>query len=158
MAALFLGLFSTGEFSYDDGLNISRSMNIALEQRSGGYGAGRFIAYNTDAGGRRSAGAAAEETGFAAPLVRRGSKLRLALPEERDSRRLESPQTEWDLMCGLIMAYRTGAEVSARGYMERQAREKALVVRGLLKVWAERAGDEDLRKEGDAILFGLPSD
>jgi hypothetical protein len=68
---------------------------------------------------------------------------------------MKSPQTEWDLLCGLILAYRTGAEVSARGYMERLARDKASVVKALLRVWTDRVGQEDLKKEGESILFGL---
>ena len=156
MAVLFLGLFGLKAFAYDEGLNLSRSMNIALEERTAGYTVnGRFIGVNRDAGTGRTAGAGAEETGFAAPLVRKGSKLRLALPEERDPRRMKSPQTEWDLLCGLILAYRTGAEVSARGYMERLARDKASVVKALLRVWTDRVGQEDLKKEGESILFGL---
>jgi len=156
MAVLFLGLFGLKAFAYDEGLNLSRSMNIALEERTAGYTVnGRFIGVNRDVGAGRAAGAGAEETGFAAPLVRKGSKLRLALPEERDPRRMKSPQTEWDLLCGLILAYRTGAEVSARGYMERLARDKASVVKALLRVWTDRVGQEDLKKEGESILFGL---
>jgi|WetSurMetagenome_2_1015567.scaffolds.fasta_scaffold1568622_2 hypothetical protein len=46
---------------------------------------GRFIGINTEA---------AEDTGFHAPLLRKGSKLRLARPEERNEKRLENPQTE----------------------------------------------------------------
>ncbi|MBR4523522.1 MAG: alanine:cation symporter family protein, partial [Kiritimatiellae bacterium] len=44
--------------------------------------------------------------GYFAPLAKKGSKLRLVLPEERVKRRLEEPQNEWDIMQGVIMAYR----------------------------------------------------
>ena len=156
MAMLLFGVFGLGKFDYDDALNLSKSLNIALEAKTGGYAAnGRFIGVNTQESGRRAAGLRAHESGFAAPLVRKGSKLRLALPEERDPRRLENPQTEWDLLQGTIMAYREGMEVTAKGYLQNRAGEKASVVKNILGVWAEGAADAQLRKEARAIRFGL---
>ena len=53
MAALLLALFGLNDFSYDEGLNLSRSLNISLENRSGGYLAnGRFIGVNGVRSGR----------------------------------------------------------------------------------------------------------
>ncbi len=156
MAMLLFGIFGLGDFGYDDALNLSKSLNIALETKTGGYAAnGRFIGINTQESGRRAAGLNAHESGFAAPLVRKGSKLRLALPEERDPRRLATPQTEWDLLQGTIMAYREGMEISARGYIQNKAGEKAPIVKSLLNVWAEEMAEEALKKEARAILFGL---
>lgn len=156
MAMLLFGIFGLGEFDFDDALSLSRSLNIALETRTGGYLAnGRFIGINTWESERRSVGAGARETGFAAPLVRKGNKLRIALPEERDSHRLANPQTEWDLLQGTLMAFREGMEISARGYLQNKAREKAAVVKNLLGVWAEEVFDENLKKEARAVLFGL---
>ncbi len=156
MAMLLFGIFGFAEFDFNDALNLSKSLNIALETKTGGYAAnGRFIGINTQESGRRAAGLKAHEFGFAAPLVRKGSKLRLALPEERDPRRLANPQTEWDLLQGTIMAYREGMEISARGYIQNKAGQKGSVIENLLKVWAEEVADEKLRKEARAIRFGL---
>jgi adenine-specific DNA methylase len=156
MAMLLFGVFGLAPFDYDDGLNLSKSLNIALETKTGGYlSNGRFIGINTEESSRRSSGLRAEEKGFSAPLARRGSKLRLVLPEERDERRLENPQTEWDLLQGTIMAYREGMEVAARGYLDRKARDKTPVVTNLLRIWAEEIADDTLKKEAQGLLFGL---
>src|SRR6516162_3497351 len=105
MALTMFGIFGLAEFAWDEALNLSRSLAIGLHAASGGYEVDRQrIGVNADAGGRarRARGAEAEAQGYAAPLVRRGSKLRLALPEERDPRRLVAPQTDWDRLQGLI--------------------------------------------------------
>ena len=157
MALTLYGIYGLGELSYDEALNLSRSLNIRLETKNGGYVAdGRFIGINAQTGsGRRVAGARAEDLGVAAPLIRKGSKLRLARPEERSSRRLENPQTEWDLLQGLVMAYRDGDIPVARGYLARQAGIKADLIKDLLEVWAAEMADETLGKEARALLFGL---
>ena len=87
--------------------------------------------------------------------MRKGSKLRLARPEERHARRMELPQTEWDMLCGLILAYRDGDIPVARAYMDRQAEGKQDMIRALLEVWAAKVPDETLKKEARAIIFGL---
>jgi len=95
MALTLYGIWGVNSFAYDEALNLSRSLNIALSTRPGGYRVeGRMIGINQEAGGQRSRtrGAAAEEEGFHAPLVRKGSKLRLALPEERHPRRPRLPR------------------------------------------------------------------
>ena len=53
------------------------------------------------------------------------------------------------------MAYREGMEVTAKGYLQNRAGEKASVVKNILGVWAEGAADAQLRKEARAIRFGL---
>lgn len=157
MALTLYGIYGLGEFPYDEALNLSRSLNIALEGKPGGYKAeGRFIGINTAArSGRRSQQARAEDTGFFAPLVRKGSKLRLARPDERNKRRLENPQTEWDLLQGLVMAYRKGDIPVARGYLSRYAEGREERVLNLLEVWAAEMPDEKQRKEAQAMVFGL---
>ena len=83
MALTLYGIRGLYEFAYDEALNLSRSLNIALASRSAGYHVeGRMIGINQEAGGQRgrSRGAEAEDTGYQAPLVRKGSKLRLARP------------------------------------------------------------------------------
>ncbi|MBW1989839.1 MAG: DUF1156 domain-containing protein [Deltaproteobacteria bacterium] len=157
MALTLYGIYGLAEFPYDEALNLSRSLNISLSARAGGYTAdGRFIGLNTEASaGKRSAGARAEDTGFHAPLVRKGSKLRLAKPEERHQRRLEHPQTEWDILHGVIMAFRKGDAPVARAYLDRHAEGKKERLQDLLHVWAAEMPDDTLRKEADAILFGL---
>lgn len=157
MALTLYGIYGLSEFSYDEALNLSRSLNIALDAKSGGYRAeGRFIGVNTAAeSGRASARAKAEDTGFYAPLVRSGSKLRLARPEERANRRLENPQTEWDLLQGLVMAFRKGDIPVARAYLAGYAEGREERVLNLLAVWAAEMPDEALRKEAQAMVFGL---
>ncbi len=157
MALTLFGIYGLAQFPYDEALNLSRSLNIKLQNKQGGYSAeGRFIGINPEASsGRRTKKAKAEESGFHAPLVGKGSKLRLALPEERDPRRLSDPQTEWDVLHGMIMAFRKGDIPVARGYLNRHAEDKAELVRHLLEVWSAEMADETLRKEASAMLFGL---
>ena len=105
MALTLYGIWGLNAFAYDEALNLSRSLNIALLARPAGYRVeGRMIGINQKASGQRSRarGAAAEDEGFHAPLVRKGSKLRLALPEERHPRRLTQPQTDWDILHGIM--------------------------------------------------------
>ena len=64
--------------------------------------------------------------------MRKGSKLRLARPEERHEKRMEYPQTEWDLLCGLILAYRDGDIPVARAHLDRHADGKQEMVRALI--------------------------
>jgi hypothetical protein len=111
MALTLYGIWGLSSFAYDEALNLSRSLNITLAARPAGYRVeGRMIGINQEASGQRSRtrGAAAEDDGFHAPLVRKGSKLRLALPEERHPRRLAHPQTDWDILHGMILAFRRG--------------------------------------------------
>ncbi|MEW5920939.1 MAG: hypothetical protein AB1796_08355 [Bacillota bacterium] len=88
-------------------------------------------------------------------MLRNRAKLRLALPQERSSKRLENPQTEWDVLHGLIMAYQEGDEPVARAYLERHAGGKQQVILDLLHIWTEIMTDEDLQREGKALLYGL---
>lgn len=160
-AALILcGVYGLREFSYDDALNLSRSLNVSLQEKGGGYVAnGGIVGINPEVPGRygrevRSQRKGGEDVGYHAPLVRRGSKLRLALPEERSKKRMERPQTEWDVMQGLILAYREGDVPVARSYLNQHADRNGYLILDMLSVWAEKA-DEKLRKEARAILFGL---
>ncbi len=157
MAVTLFGIFRLGEIAYDEALNISKSLNIAIENKPSGYDPNaRFIGYNTQPGAaRRTAGSDESDLGFQAPLVRKGSKLRLARPEERHSKRLASPQTEWDLLCGVIMAYREGDIPVARAYLEQHAENRQALVLDLVGIWAAEVADEALRKEAGSILFGL---
>jgi|LGVE01.1.fsa_nt_gb adenine-specific DNA methylase len=157
MALTLYGIYGLGEVPYDDALNLSRSLNIPLEGKTGGYEAeGRFIGINTQASsGRRVRTATAEETGFHAPLIRKGSKLRLARPDERNARRLDHPQTEWDILQGLVIAYRNGDIPVARAYLARHAEGKQVLFKDLVDVWAAEMADENLRKEAKALAFGL---
>ena len=87
--------------------------------------------------------------------MKKGSKLRLALPEERNRGRIDNPQTEWDIMQGTILKYREGKVPVARNYLQVHAAGKEDTVLGLLKVWQENCGVEDLKKETERLLFGL---
>ncbi|MGB9846404.1 MAG: DUF1156 domain-containing protein, partial [Desulfotomaculales bacterium] len=159
MALLLFGIYGLAEFPFDEALNLSRSMNIKLEGKTAGYSVeGRIIGINDESRGkitRRKEAGEIEDSGYHAPLVRRGSKLRLALPEERNKRRLENPQTEWDILHGLILAYREGDVFLARTYLEQHAEGRERVILDLLSVWAANIADEKMRKEAGAILFGL---
>jgi adenine-specific DNA methylase len=158
MALTMFGIFGLAEFARDEALNLSRSLGIALHAASGGYEVERQrIGVNADAGGRarRARGAEAEAQGYAAPLVRRGSKLRLALPEERDPRRLAAPQTDWDRLQGLIMEFRRGDAPVARAYLGRAAADREGRILDLLEVWAAELADPELKREAAAIRFGL---
>jgi hypothetical protein len=157
MALTLFGIYRLADIAYDEVLNLSRSLNIAVENKTGGYVPdGRFIGYNTQtAASARTAKASEEETGFHAPLVRKGSKLRLSRPEERHPRRLEIPRTEWDVLCGVIMAYRQGDIPVARAYLDRHGEGRQSLITDLLGVWAAEIPDDTLKKEARAILFGL---
>jgi len=157
MALTVFGVYGLGEFPYDEALNLSRSLNIALESKTAGYRAeGRFIGFNTaTTARRRTRDSQADDTGFHAPLVRKGSKLRLALPEERNQLRLDHPQTEWDILHGMIMANRKVDIPVVRGYLERHGKGKLEKIVCLLQVWVAEVTEEDLRKEASSILFGL---
>ncbi|MDK2854829.1 MAG: putative methylase [Bacillota bacterium] len=156
MALTLYGIFGLADFPYDEALNLSRALNITLVGAAGNYRVnGRMIGISEETGGRRSKESKPEESGYYAPVLRKGSRLRLALPEERSVRRLEAPQTEWDVLQGLIMAFRDGDVPVARSYLERHAEGKQQVILDLLSVWAAKASDEKLRQEAEAMLFGL---
>jgi putative DNA methylase len=158
MALTLYGIYGLADIPYDDALSLSKSMNIALEGKPGGYRiepGQRLIGINQETTGRRTQGAKAEAQGFAAPLARKGSKLRLALPEERDPRRLEQPQTDWDRLHGLLLAYRRGELPVARQYLAAQAADTGGRILDLLTVWAREMGDETARREAEGLLFGL---
>jgi putative DNA methylase len=156
MALTLYGVFGLAELPYDEALSLSRSLNIRLDGRPGGYKvAGRLVGINNEGTDRAASSRVAESAGFHAPLLRKGSKLRLALPEERSSQRLESPQTEWDILHGVIMAYRRGDVPVARAYLNQHAADRQQLILDLLHVWTQEMDDERLRKEGQTILFGL---
>ncbi|HPJ27076.1 MAG TPA: hypothetical protein PLA80_13105, partial [Synergistaceae bacterium] len=156
MALTLFGTFGLGEFPFNEALNLSRSLGIALENRNGNYNPGESsIGVSTHQSGNRARGNREDQQGYPAPLVQRGNKLRLALPEERFSLRMEKPATEWDLLQGTLMAFREGDVPVARGYLERSAGEKLPLVVEMLKVWSESVGDEKLHQEAQALLFGL---
>lgn len=155
IALTLFGINGTGYFAFDDALSLSKSLNIRLEHKSAGYREeGRMIGINDERTGRSRLGE--EEEGYYAPVVKKGSKLRLALPEERNPKRLIAPQSEWDIMQGMIMAYREGDVPVARAYLQRHAEGREDKVIGVLRVWADGCG-EALQKEAQRILFGLKS-
>jgi hypothetical protein len=155
MALTLYGICGLQPIRYDEVLNIARSLGIAIESTTAGYDAsGRTIGYATEATGRR-AGRGDDIVGYHAPLVRKGSNLRLAKPEERNERRLASPQHEWDVMQGLILKYREGDIPVARAYLAQHAEGEHSKIIDLLRVWTKEMDDETLRQEGETILFGL---
>lgn len=155
MALTLFGIYGLGEIPFDDALNLSRSLRTRLENQNAGYRAqGRIIGINPETRGR-SDGRASAEHGYYAPLVRSGSKLRLVRLEERNPKRMANPQTEWDLLHGLLLAFREGDVPVARAYLQDHAAGRERVVLDLLKVWTTEVPEEELRREGRAIEFGL---
>jgi putative DNA methylase len=157
MALTLYGIWGLHEFAFDAALNLSRSLNITLLARPAGYRVeGRMIGINQEAGRqRRRSSAEAEDTGFHAPLVRKGSKLRLARPDERNPHRLERPQTDWDILHGVIQAYRRGDTPVARAYLEQHAPQHPQCILDLLDIWTAEMDQPDLRREAETIRFGL---
>jgi hypothetical protein len=150
MSLTLYGIYGLTELPYDDARNIANSLNIPLQARPGGYNLDgeRMVGINSDTtSGRRTASTSeeAEERGYHAPLVLKGSKLRLARPDERNSKRLERPQTEWDILHGLLMEYQRGDVPVARAYLNRHAEGRQELILDLLHVWAEEMPDEKLR-------------
>ncbi len=107
MALTLYGIYGLSELPYDDARNIANSLGIPLQSRPAGYSLDGecMVGINPDATSdrrRRTTSEEAEESGYHAPLVLKGSKLRLARPDERNPKRLERPQTEWDILHGLL--------------------------------------------------------
>lgn len=154
IALTMFGIYGNGYLAYDDALSLSRSLNIRLVNKSAGYNVdNESIGINEERTARN--GRNEEFEGYFAPLIRKTNKLRLVLPEERAKKRLEEPQTEWDIMQGLIMAYRLGETPLANAYLEKHAQGREDKVKGVLRVWADGCGNEDLSKEAQRILFAL---
>lgn len=154
IALTLFGIYGMGSFPFDDALSLSKSLNIRLENKAAGYrDEGRMIGINDERTGRHSRDDEVE--GYYAPLVKRGSKLRLVQPEERNPRRLQNPQNEWDILQGMIMAFREGDMPVARAYLQRQAEGHEEKMIDILKVWADGCGSEALSKEAHRILFGM---
>jgi len=157
MALTMYGIWGHNDAAFSEVLNLSRSLNISLETRTGGYGIeGRMVGINTDIGGRKVvAGQAAEDKGYAAPLVKKGSKLRLSKPDERSLRRIAKPQSDWDVLHGLLLKFREGDVPVARAYLDEQREGNDQIILDLLEVWGEEAETPEARNEARALLFGL---
>ena len=154
VALTLFGIYGMSWFPFDDALSLSKSLNIRLETKAAGYrDEGRMIGINDEKSGKIQK--ADEEAGYFAPVVKKGSKLRLVFPEERIKRRLEEPQNEWDIMQGTIMAYREGDIPVARAYLQKHADGHEDKITGVLQVWADGCANEELKKEARRILYGL---
>jgi adenine-specific DNA methylase len=159
MALTMFEIFGLGEFAWDEALNLSRSLSIDLHNAvRGGYEVNNNkIGYNIVAEGRARSAQRAEgnANGYHAPLVRKGSKLRLTRPDERHARRLAAPQTDWDRLQGLIVEFARGDAPVARAYLNRTASDREARILDLLDVWAAELTDADLKHEAALIRFGL---
>ena len=154
VALTLFGIYGMNWFPFDDALSLSKSLNIRLETKAAGYrDEGRMIGINDEKRGKNKD--IDEEAGYFAPVIKKGSKLRLVFPEERIGRRLEEPQNEWDIMQGVIMAYREGDIPVARAYLQKHAEGHEDLVTGILQVWADGCASEELKKEARRILYGL---
>jgi hypothetical protein len=58
-------------------------------------------------------------------------------------------------MHGVIMAYREGDIPVAKAYLQKFAEGHEEKIVGLLQVWADGIGKEDLKKEARRIIYGL---
>lgn len=145
LAVIALGINGLGAFAFDDALQMSKSLNLALQHRAGNYRVDpETVVYNNET-----------DPDKAAPLAKKGSKLRLLAPEERNRQRLDNPQTLWDVLNGLVVQYREGGVVTARNYLTTNGYDDPEILRGLLRVWADECGDEDLRREARLIDYEL---
>ena len=124
---------------------MSRSLNFRLQNRNGNYRVSDDMVAYANVG----------EDERAAPLAIRGNKLRLLKPEERAAARLESPQTLWDVLGGLIVTHREGGIVAARNYLSEHGKRDSDALRGLLKVWAKECRDDELKREAQLIDYEL---
>src|SRR5215472_6431954 len=77
--------------------------------------------------------------------------LRLALPDERDPRRLAAPETDWDRLQGLIVEFRRGDAPVARAYLGRAAADREGRILDLVEVWAAELADPELKREAALI-------
>jgi putative DNA methylase len=93
--------------------------------------------------------------GSFAPLLLTKSKVRVLAPDERAQERIDHPQTDWDVMQGLILAYRKGDMVVARAYLDTHAPRSLDKMTDLVRVWANALPDGKDRKEAEALHFGL---
>ncbi|WP_416139141.1 DUF1156 domain-containing protein [Halomonas sp. HK25] len=145
LAVIALGINGLGDFAFDDALQMSRSLNFRLQNRNGNYRVSDDMVAYANVG----------EDERAAPLAIRGNKLRLLKPEERATARLESPQTLWDVLGGLIVTYRDGGIVAARNFLTQHGKRDSEALRGLLKVWAKECRDDELKREAQLIDYEL---
>jgi hypothetical protein len=160
VALTLYGIYGLGEIPFDDFRNLCNSLGIERTNAAAGYTIeGRMVGINADTQSRRRGGSSqeAEATGYHAPLISKGNKLRLAKPDERSAKRLEKPQTEWDILHGLLDAYTRGELVVARDYLTTHAGDRRDIILDLLTVWAKEMPDEKLRKDAETLLFGLKS-
>lgn len=130
---------------FDPMNQVSRSLGIKLEEKNGNY---RFTPEQKIAGLQKSTDA------FHAPFQVKGSNLRLVLPEERSEVRLDKPQSEWDALHGIIMAYRKGEIPLVRAYLNDHADYKDPALK-LLQLWSEQIIDPNLTKEAKLIQLEL---
>ncbi len=149
MALTLFGMFGLGDFAFDDANNLSKSLNIGMENQLMNY------TVEPRAIGVGDAKSLKEKEGTHAPLLRKGSKLRLALPSERHASRMKSPQSEWDVLQGAILAFEEGDLPVLRSYIERHMPNKTQMFLDLLTVWRNEVGDEKAQKTAERMLFGL---
>lgn len=157
MALTAYGVFGLAGLDYDQALNMSRSLSTALVQTDKNYDPNclKAVGVASEKKSKALGTGNGEESGYHAPFVRSGSNLRLARPEERSTNRLSKPLTVWDVLQGLIVSYREGDVPVARAYLDAHAQGTGGLVLDMLRVWMAKAADEKIRKEAQALLFGL---
>jgi hypothetical protein len=158
LALTAFGIWGLNDFAFDEGLNLSRSLQIHMAEKNGGYQVqSGAIGLNAAPRGRGKQKQSSSTNGYHAPLIKNGSKLRLAKPEDRNEKRLDTPQTDWDVLQGMLRAYERGDILMVRPYLEEHAGNKRSRMLDLLQVWAAEVDDPDSRRKAEMILFGLQS-
>jgi adenine-specific DNA methylase len=155
LCAILSDLHGVDEVSFDEASTITKALGFSFKRvaEDGGY---RQVASEVGLGNATSSGRGGKAvSGAFAPLAISKSRIRLLAPEERAKERMNSPQTDWDVMHGLILAFRKGDMVVARAYLENHAPSALAKMVDLLRVWASGLPDGKPRKEADALLFGL---
>ena len=154
IAMTLFAIYGLQSFPYDEALSLAKSLSVRIETKNGGYHPeSGLLAIADKQKGKRQTGD--EAAGYYAPIIKAASKLRLARPEERHPNRIEHPQQEWDVLCGLLLAYRDGDIPVARAYLAQHAPGQDEKYRALLKIWADHCGEEALKKEAQRLLFGM---
>lgn len=143
-ALTLIGVEGFGDVRYDVVSNLSKATGIALSEKSEGYNV---------ADGQIGLAPIRKGARPAAPLGKKGSKVGLLGPDERDERRFDRPQTVWDRVQGSLIAYRKGDEISARAYFDKHGGADDRI-KAVLRIVAE--GDKgDWGKAAKSVSFAL---
>ena len=146
---ILLAFYKHQYFAYSDALNISKSLTIALINKQFGYKIEDSVAVYAS---KPSLLSNNKFDGYFAPLIKKDSTLRLAMPEERNSFSIDNPQTEWDVMQGVIVKFRLGDIPLVRDYLRSHSNFSEDLILDMLSVYKIHCGSDVIKKEIDKIL------